>query len=81
MGGVPNAVVTDAGGRASFARTLRSCPTDPAITEGRVLLIDIVLHSDNQLYGAVPDLPLAGLYTGAINQTHLEFPIAGQPLQ
>ena len=81
LGGVPNALVTDAGGRASFSRSLRSCPTDPAISEGRVLLIDIVLHSDNQVYGAVPDLPFAGLYTGAINQTHLEFPLAGRSLQ
>jgi hypothetical protein len=81
MGGVPNALVSDASGRATFSRTLRACPTDPAITEGRLLLIDIVLHSDNQLYGATPDLPLVGLFTGAVNQTHLEFPIRGQSLQ
>ena len=81
MGGVPNALVTDSAGRATFSRNLRACPTDPSITDGRLLLIDIVLHSDNQLYGAMPDLPLAGLFTGTINQTHLEFPVRGQSLQ
>lgn len=81
MGGVPNVVVTDAAGAADFSRTLRRCLTDPTSTDGRVMLIDIVLHSDQQLYGAMPDLPLAGLFTGAVNQTHLEFPIRGVSLR
>ena len=81
MGGVPNAMVTDSEGRATFSRSLRKCPTDPSVTDGQLLLIDIVMHSDNQVYGAMPDLPLAGLFTGAVNQTHLEFPIRGQSLR
>jgi hypothetical protein len=79
LGGVPNAVVTSSSGYARFSRTLNYCPTDRIPEDRPLLLIDVVLHSDYQLYGAVPDLPLAGLYTGIINHTHLEFPIRGRP--
>ncbi len=81
LGGVPNVLTTDEHGSGRFERTLVSCPLEPAAGEARMLLIDIVLHSDQQVYGDVPDLPFAGLITGIITHTQLEFALFGDPVE
>ena len=80
LGGLPNAFTTDKSGSASFERVLNFCPLQPAPGERPLVLIDIVLHSDQQVYGAMPDLPFANLFTGTINHTQYEFQLAGTAL-
>lgn len=80
LGGLPNVLVTDRLGNAKFERLLNFCPLQANASEQALLLIDIVFHSDQQTYGAVPDLPLAQLFTGAINHTQYEFEIEGASL-
>lgn len=81
LGGVPNAVVTDNRGDARFERALNFCPFGTRQDERPLLLIDVVFHSDHQVYGAVPDLPFANLFTGTINHTQYEFQIMGRALR
>jgi hypothetical protein len=80
LGGLPNAFTTDKSGGATFERVLNFCPLQPASGERPLVLIDIVLHSDQQVYGAMPDLPFANLFTGTINHTQYEFQLAGSSL-
>jgi len=81
LGGLPNAIVTDSHGNASFERVLNFCPFRVKPGDRPLLLIDVVFHSDQQLYGAVPDLPFASLFTGTINHTQYEFQIMGTSVQ
>lgn len=80
LGGVPNAVVTDSNGNAKFDRLLNFCPFQMGPDHTPLLLIDVVYHSDHQIYGTVPDLPFADLFTGTVNHTQYEFQIMGLAL-
>lgn len=81
LGGVPNALVTDSRGDARFERIVNFCPFQIRSGDRPLLLIDVVFHSDQQVYGVVPDLPFANLFTGTINHTQYEFQIAGTPVR
>jgi hypothetical protein len=81
LGGVPNIFVTDRSGRASFERQLNFCPQRTAANESPLLAIDVVFHSDNQIYGLVPEPDLAGFFTGTVTNTQLEFLVNGRELQ
>ena len=59
-GGVPNALTTDALGNGTFKRILNFCPYDLKEGERALLLMDVVLHSDHTLYGALPTASLPG---------------------
>ena len=78
LGGVPNTVVTNGRGRASFIRELNFCPMDSVRGQRPLIAIDIVYHSDHQNYGMVPELDLAGLVTGTVTHTQLEFLVKGE---
>ncbi len=81
VGGVPNIVVTDRDGRATFDRQLNFCPQQTAPNESPLLAIDVVFHSDNQVYGLVPEPDLAGFFTGTVTNTQLEFLVNGRELR
>jgi hypothetical protein len=81
LGGVPNILVTDSHGRATFERQLNFCPGKTTADESPLLAIDIVFHSDNQIYGLVPEPDLAGFFTGTVTNTQLEFLVKGGELQ
>lgn len=81
LGGAPNVFVTDERGKGRFKRLLNFCPLDQDGREAPLLLVDVVLHSDQQVYGDVPDLPFAGLITGIITHTQLEFAVEGHPVR
>ena len=81
LGGVPNILVTDRQGRASFERQLNFCPGQTTASESPLLAIDIVFHSDNQNYGLVPEPDLSGFFTGTVTNTQLEFLVKGEELQ
>lgn len=81
LGGAPNVVVTDDRGNGSFERELNFCPFDLKPGQLPLLAIDIVFHSDHQNYGLVPELDLAGFFTGTITHTQLEFLVTGQDLR
>ena len=80
LGGTPNAVMTNAEGNSKFKRELGFCPFVRTDSGSRLLAIDVVYHSDHQVYAVMPDLPLTGLITGSITHTQLEFTISGQSL-
>jgi hypothetical protein len=81
LGGVPNIAVTDRDGRATFERQLNFCPQQITPNESPLLAIDVVFHSDNQVYGFVPELDLAGFFTGTVTNTQLEFLVHGRILR
>jgi hypothetical protein len=81
LGGVPNVVVTDRDGNASFHRTLCSSPLVPRASDAKLLFIDVVYHSDHACYGAVPEIGRDGFPAGIVAQTHLGFLISGTHLE
>lgn len=80
LGGAPNVISTDNKGRGSFRRELGFCPFERTEEGSKLLNIDVVYHSDHQVYGQVPDLALKSLITGTISHTQLEFTVAGESL-
>ncbi len=80
LGGVPNAVTTNNKGDAEFSRQIGFCPFERTVSGARLLAIDVVYHSDHQMYGVVPELPLIGLITGSVTHTQLEFVLVGKSL-
>jgi hypothetical protein len=81
LGGVPNVMVTDSRGNAEFERELNFCPRELTPGQRPLLVIDVVYHSDNQVYGFVPELDLAGYFTGTTTHTQLEFLVTGTPIR
>lgn len=89
LGGVPNALVPDKHGRATFKRDLDLCPMDPAPDGSQLLFADLAYHSDSNLYGAVPEMPFntvefrapdgtifsSALTTGPVTHDQVGFPI------
>ena len=80
LGGAPNVIATDGSGKGSFRRVLNYCPFETTEQGSRLLAIDVVYHSDQQVYGFVPDLTLKGFITGTTTHTQLEFTISGESL-
>lgn len=81
LGGAPNAFVTDGEGRGRLARLLNFCPFETLPGGGRLLVLEVVFHSDNMLYAFEPTLPAAGLPPGVVVHDQLEFPVSGEPLR
>jgi hypothetical protein len=75
LGGTPCVFVTNNRGSATFQRALNFCPLQPTAGQPQFLFIEILYHSDQQVYGLVPALPMAGLHIGAVVHTQLEFPV------
>jgi hypothetical protein len=75
LGGAPCVFVTNNRGSATFQRVLNFCPLRPTPGQPQFLFIEILYHSDHQVYGLVPALPMAGLHIGAVVHTQLEFPV------
>ena len=81
LGGAPSVFVTDSKGDAKFERVLNFCPLRPVQGEPTLLYIDIIYHSDQMVYGLVPDLTLTGLMGGVISHSQFEFPVSAKPVQ
>lgn len=79
FGGMPNVIATDGRGGAFFKRKLGFCPFENTESGARLLAVDIVYHSDHQIYAQVPD-PGFGLFTGTVTHTHMEFRFSGTSL-
>jgi len=75
LGGAPCSFVTNSRGSARFQRMLSFCPLHSTPGQPPFLFIEILYHSDQQVYGLVPALPMAGLHIGAVVHTQLEFPV------
>jgi len=81
LGGVPNAFTADDDGRATFERQLNFCPIDLGPNDAPVVVVDVVFHSNQQLYGARPSLPRVSVFSGAVSHSQLNFLISGKPAQ
>src|SRR5262249_56434447 len=81
LGGAPNVMVTDDHGSATFERELNFCPFDLKPGQLPLLAIDIVFHSDHQNYGMVPELDLAGFFTGANTHTEISLLVTSADLR
>ena len=75
FGGAPNVFVPDANGNGTWERELNGCPTDTDGVANPLLLLEVAYHSDNNIYGGVPDSAVTGLPFGLSTNTHLNFPI------
>ncbi|MGR9014282.1 MAG: hypothetical protein ACU83U_11610 [Gammaproteobacteria bacterium] len=58
FGGVPNVLIPDQHGQASFDRTLAFCPMDIQANGDQLMFLDIASHLDGSVYGATPDTAL-----------------------
>lgn len=81
LGGVPNAFVADSKGKARFERVLNFCPIDLAPGEVPLVVVDVVFHANQSLYGARPSLPRVKLFSGVVSQSQLNFLVSGTPVQ
>lgn len=81
LGGAPNTFGTGPWGDGRFVRALSYCPFEPTEEGERQLTIDVVLHSDHQVYAIEPALARAGLPPGVVAHAQLEFRLAGEPLE
>ena len=91
FGGVPNAIMPDNSGNATFVRRFATCPMDPPSDRSKLLLITLVYHDDAVLSGATPGLfherlrfkaKDGSMYTsfavpGVLLQDHIMFSISG----
>ena len=77
FGGIPNVLIPDEHGRAESVRKLGYCP----LTDQKLLLIDIVYHSDASTHGGAPDQPFAAFTQpmGTVTHTQIEFPMNVTP--
>ncbi len=94
LGGIPNVVIPDSRGRATFSRELASCPKDVTENGSIMLFIDLAYHSDSNLSGAFPQIGAAPtkfkmvdgtefsspLVPGAVTHDHVLFLISGEKL-
>lgn len=80
LGGVPNALVPDPYGRATFERDLAICPMDPTPDGSQMLFADLAWHSDGNLYGGVPEMPLNTVEFSAPDGTIFSSPLTTGPV-
>ncbi len=95
LGGLPNALIPDRHGDASFFRELASCPMDVTKDGSLLMFITLAYHSDSDLNGANPELgavpttfnPLVGnsftstLVPGVATHDAMEFPVNVEAIQ
>jgi len=77
FGGVPNALIADSRGNAKYIRSLTFCPQN----ENNFKILNVAYHSDGDLFGAVPDLPLGDLPGGTTVHAAVVFPFNVTPAQ
>lgn len=77
MGGAPNTFVTNGRGLATFRRFLSFCPFETTVDGATLLTLEIVLHSDHQVYASEPTPFFAGLPPGLVAHPQLEFVVLG----
>src|SRR5680860_114228 len=89
FGGVPNALVPNRHGRATFQRRLALCPMDSAPDGSQLTIATLAFHSNGSLYGGVPELAAGNveftrpdgtifntsLAPGTVDHDQMEFPI------
>lgn len=89
LGGVPNALVPDKKGWATFKRRLALCPMDFAPDGSQLTIATLAYHSNGSLYGGVPELAAgtvefirpdgttfsSSLAPGTVDHDQMEFPI------
>jgi hypothetical protein len=89
LGGIPNGLVPDRHGNATFYRELSFCPKDTAPDGSVLMFITLAFHSDGSLNGANPEFgalptkftPLVGpsftstFVPGAVTQDAMQFPV------
>ncbi len=94
LGGIPNAVVPNQRGRASFVRDLASCPKDIAEDGSQMMFATLAYHSDANMSGAVPEVGAAPskfiaadgtefsstFAPGAVTHDHVVFLMSGERL-
>lgn len=81
LGGVPNAMIPNAKGRASYSRTVAGCILEPVPGEDFITAITLEYHSDGQVYGGFP-VPVLdpGFASGVQAQDQLAFPVNAEVL-
>jgi len=94
LGGIPNVLVPDSRGHATFTRNLASCPKDVTADGSVMLFIDLAYHSDNNVSGVFPQITAtptkfktadgtvfsSPLITGAVTHDQVLFLISGEKL-
>ena len=76
LGGVPNMLITDEDGDATYERSIKFCPFDTESTNRTLLTINVQYHANHQNYGAVPEPAfIDGNWLGIITFNHIQFPI------
>lgn len=94
FGGIPNVMIPDGRGMASFKRELASCPKDVSTDGSIMLFIDLAYHSDSNLSGTFPQIGATPtkfitkdgtefssvLVPGAVAHDHVLFLISGEEL-
>lgn len=74
FGGLPNVMVSDEDGSASFRRTVNYCPFDKCKGAKRcTLYISLFYHFDHLVYAAAPSLDFGGLPLGQVGSNQLQF--------
>ncbi len=74
---MPNAFTANANGKATFQRQLNFCPLAPEAGQSKLLFIDVIFHSAQQLFGARPNLPRIKQFEGAVTHSQINFLISG----
>lgn len=76
LGGLPNVMIPDDHGKASYSRTVAGCILEPVPGENFVTAITVEYHSDGQVYGGFPVPVLEpGFVIGVQAQDQLGFPV------
>lgn len=76
LGGLPNMIVTNYSGKATFKRALNFCPLDLQDGEVPLSTIFVMFHSNQQFGGVVPTFPETGKFPGNAAHVHLHFPVS-----
>ncbi|NMR27146.1 hypothetical protein HH219_16675 [Pseudoalteromonas sp. NEC-BIFX-2020_015] len=77
LGGLPNVVVANNKGKATFKRSLNFCPS----RNEQLLVVEFDYHSDGNVYGGIPDNPREGFPSGIVTHSHLAFPFNVQAIE
>jgi len=77
FGGLPNVLATDGQGNGVYRRTVNYCPNNLQEGERPLLWVDLLVHSDQMVYGAIPTTKPNSVDA----HVHLEFFGSGMPIQ
>lgn len=80
LGGVPNMIVSDYSGKATFERELNFCALDLKDNEVPLSNIFVMYHSNFHFAGTVPTFPELGRFPGNVAHIQLHFPFSAKPI-